>query len=177
MKRKGFLGNVKKGLGMLPLTAEILQTLKPLTSEFPNGFRLDRLESALPQWIPDAESAFKVADPLKPRKVLLVASLRWWMEYCIALGLLLRGLGHEVDIAYVPYKTWNDPAEPFDVRRHRLYLRRTLAQLGKSLRFPMSAHPTPSNLYALLLSKVKILSVFLSCWRTIIECPPVSVKY
>jgi len=135
VKRKGFLGNVKKGLGMLPLTAEILQTLKPLKSEFPNGFRLDRLESVLPQWIAAVESAFKDADSLKPRKVLLVASLRWWMEYCIALGLLLRGLGHEVDIAYVPYKTWNDPAEPFDVRRHRMYLRRTLAQLGKSLGF------------------------------------------
>jgi len=126
-----FKGYVKKALGILPFTAEILQTIKPLTTEFPNGFRLDRLESVLPEWIHATERAAQVADPLKPKRVLLVASLRWWMEYSIALGLLLRGLGHNVDIAYVPYKTWDSPAEVFDVRRHRIYLRNTLARLGK----------------------------------------------
>jgi hypothetical protein len=135
VREMDFKRDIKKVLGMLPLAAEIVQTIRPLTTEFPNGFRLDRLESVLSEWIPVTERAVKVADPLKPKRVLLVASLRWWMEYCIAVGLLLRGLGHKVDIAYVPYKTWDSPAEEFDVRRHRLYLRNTLARLGNLLGF------------------------------------------
>jgi len=133
VNQQGFRGTIKKALGMLPLTAEILQTIKPLSSEFPNGFRLDRLESELPEWISAAESAYRVSDSTGSKRVLLVSSLRWWMEYCVALALLLKGLGHEVDIAFTPYKTWDEPAEPFDVRRHRMYLRSSLAILGQGL--------------------------------------------
>jgi hypothetical protein len=124
---------LKQGLGMLPFTAELLQTIKPLSSEFPNGYRLDRLETVLSEWIAVSEQASMRADPVEPKKVLLVASLRWWMEYCVALGLFLKGFGHEVDLAYLPYKTWHDPANAFDVRRHRMYMRKVLSQLGKTI--------------------------------------------
>lgn len=135
MSQKTLRDNLKRVLGMLPLTAEILQTIKPVSGELPGGYRLDRMEEILPDWVSTVEEIRLKADPLKPRRVLLVASLRWWLEYCTALGLLLSGLGHEVDIAYLPYRTWWEPADAFDIRRHRLYLRRTLAPLRKVLGF------------------------------------------
>ena len=122
---------LKRTLGKLPLTAEMMQILKPISGELPCGYRLDRMEEVLPEWISSVEDARERIDPYQPRNVLIIASLRWWLEYCTALGLLLTGLGHHVDIAYLPYRTWWEPADALDLRRHRLYLRHTLAPLKR----------------------------------------------
>jgi hypothetical protein len=118
-------------MGYVPLAAEILQTLKPVAGELPGGYRLDRLASALPEWIAATEKARRTADPFRPRRVLFVASLRWWLEYGAAVCLLFSGLGHDVDLAYVPYRTWWETVDRFDARRHRVYLHQALSPLRK----------------------------------------------
>lgn len=135
LRSKGLKDRIKQLLGRLPLTAEIMQMVRPVSGELPCGYRLDRVEEMIPEWIDSVTEARQNADPLRRRKVLIVASLRWWLEYCTAMGLLLVGLGHDVDIAYLPYRTWWEDFDSFDLRRHRFYLRRTFAKLSKVLGF------------------------------------------
>ena len=135
LRSNGLKARIKQFLGSVPLTAEILQMVKPVSSELPCGYRLDRMEEMIPEWVDSVANARRNADPLRRRKVLIVASLRWWLEYCTAVGLLMAGLGHDVDIAYLPYRTWWEGFDRFDLRRHRFYLHRTLARLNKVLDF------------------------------------------
>jgi hypothetical protein len=61
--------------------------------------------------------------------VLVIGYLKWWLEYACALGTVLAGRGHDVEIGYLPYRRWNQPALKFDVRRQQVYLRRILGAL------------------------------------------------
>lgn len=122
---------LKRLLGRVPLTAELAQTLRPVSGELPCGYRLDQLAGVLPDWIEMISQVSEPAPPNRKRRVLILASLRWWLEYGVALALLLTGLGHEVELAYSPYRTWWEPVELFDLRRHRYYLRRILAPLKR----------------------------------------------
>jgi hypothetical protein len=133
LRPNGFKDQFKKVLGKLPLSAEIVQTIKPISGELPCGYRLDHMEDAIPTWVSTITSVRKKAALIHPRRVLILASLRWWLEYCTALGLLLAGLGHDVDIAYLPYRTWWESVDDFDLRRHKLYLHHTLKPLKKVL--------------------------------------------
>jgi hypothetical protein len=133
LKERGLKDRFKQALGKLPLTAEIVQMIRPVSGELPCGYRLDRMQAMIPEWVFDVTGVRQKADPFRPRKVLIIASLRWWLEYCTALGLLLAGLGHDVDIAYLPYRTWWESFDNFDLRRHRFYMRRTLNPLSRVL--------------------------------------------
>jgi hypothetical protein len=133
MMERGPTTNLKRLLGKIPLTAEVYQLLRPAPGELPGGFRLDRLESALPGWLESVSSARSTLHPSQRKRVLLLASLRWWIEYAVAVGLLLAGLGHEVELAYLPYRTWWEPVDPFDIRRHKVYLKSVLRPLKKLL--------------------------------------------
>ncbi|OGO19494.1 MAG: hypothetical protein A2Z14_03985 [Chloroflexi bacterium RBG_16_48_8] len=67
--------------------------------------------------------------------------------------MLLTGLGHHVDIAYLPFRTWWEEVDDFDLRRHRLYLLRTLNPLRKVFGFhDISKNPNWSLSNALLKS-------------------------
>jgi hypothetical protein len=125
----------KRVIGKLPLAPEIVQIIRPVTGELPCGYRLDRMQTLIPEWASYVADMRKKADPYRPRKVLITASLRWWLEYCTALGLLLTGLGHDVDLAYLPYRTWWESCNNFDLRRHKFYLSRTLKPLSKLIGF------------------------------------------
>ena len=141
MSKKYPLGGLKSFLARVPFTAELTQIIKPIRGELPCGYRLDRLASHLPSWIEAAERAREGESPYRSRRILILASLRWWVEYGIALGLLLSGLGHEVDLAYLPYRTWWEPVELFDFRRHRFYMRQVFTPLKKYFRlFDISSY-------------------------------------
>jgi hypothetical protein len=126
---------MKQILGRVPLTAEVLETIRPSKSEIEGCYRLDRLEGALPDWIRELRLEGSPSTVDQGKSVLLVASLRWWFEYCTALGLLLTGLGNRVEIAYLPFRNWFDPVHQFDLRRQRIYLHKALGQVNKNLKF------------------------------------------
>ncbi|MGH2605188.1 MAG: hypothetical protein ACRDG5_01230, partial [Anaerolineales bacterium] len=83
-----------------------------------------------------ARLARPVAPPELPRRVLLVGYLRWWLEFACALGLILSALGHEVDLGFLPFRTWTDELPAFDVRRQRIYLRNAI-RLARGLLRPV----------------------------------------
>jgi hypothetical protein len=120
----------KRLLGGVPLAAEASQWLKPRHAAPIGGYALDQLEAAIPGWVASAERARAGANGTAPRRLLVIGYLKWWLEYASALGVMLAGLGHEVELAYLPYRRWNQPSLRFDLRRQRIYLRRVLRGLA-----------------------------------------------
>ena len=49
---------------------------------------------------------------IAPKKVLIFATLHYWIEHAALLGMALAGLGHEVTLAYLPYANWRKAAQP-----------------------------------------------------------------
>lgn len=126
---------LKRALGWLPLTAELWETFRPSRGEIAGFFRLDRFSEALPGWIKDMSTSENGVDQKQGKNVLIVSNLRWWFEYCSALALLLTGSGNKVDIAYLPYRNWFEKVDRFDLRRQRVYMRKTLTMLDGKVGF------------------------------------------
>jgi hypothetical protein len=131
-------------LGKIPYSAEIVDALRPGRPQ--TRYNLSQLEQALP-------TALMQARPLaleKPigQRVVIFATLHYWVEQAAIIGLALRARGSQVTIAYLPYGDWRKPVPSFDLRRQDLYTRRILAPLnglvqavsllgmGKSTRLP-----------------------------------------
>jgi hypothetical protein len=129
VKRDGIRSAAKRALGRLPWAPELLQAVRPAQGRIPGGYRLDRLEAALPGWLAATDRSGRLAGPGAGKRVLIVAGLRWWVEYSVALGLLLEALGHRVDLAYLPYRRWWEPVSDFDLRRQGAYLGGVLSPL------------------------------------------------
>ncbi len=149
---------VKQALGGLPFTSELAQWLRPGNQYPTSGYNLDRLAAVLPEWVQAAQSSRCTFEVKKPRRILIVAFLRWWLEYGCALGLLLSGLGHHVDLGFVPYRNWVDPVHKFDSRRQAAYIRRVLAAARDLMTaYDLSAGPM-DKLPEALLQQIEKLS-------------------
>lgn len=61
------------------------------------------------------------------------------------MGLVLRGLGYEVTIAYLPYSSWEKEINALDLRRQDLYTRKVLTPLDGLLRFVSLLGAGPSQ--------------------------------
>jgi len=134
---------VKEWMGSVPLTAELMQRLGPRSAPPPGAYRLERLESALPGWVAAVRARRRATAPSSGARLLLIGSLRWWVEYCTAVGLLLAADGNRVEFGILPYRTWTDEAAPFDRRRQVAYLLNTLRSARPVLRaFDISSGPT-----------------------------------
>jgi hypothetical protein len=110
---------LKKFLGELPYTAEVYWYLRQAGKPLSADFELSRLEQALPEWREQAQAAAKTAGPGK--KILIFATLRYWMEHAALLAVSLAGLGHQITFAYLPYAKWQKPMNRFDARRQNIY--------------------------------------------------------
>ncbi len=115
---------VKQALGRMPAAAEAYQALLADGSQPEGGYRLDRLEAALPGWV---EAGDKAESRLPDKNVLVVGYLPWWVEYSAALASLLAGLGCNVGLGFLPYRRWTDPVQAFDRRRQGAYIKKVLA--------------------------------------------------
>ncbi len=134
---------LKDFLGKTPWAPEAYQRWLASGRPPSDGYQADRLARALPAWTAQARAARARSVPEPARRVLVFGCLRWWMEYSVALGLLLAGLGHEVDLAYLPFRRWHTRVSDFDARRQQAYLRRLLRPLEGVLRpVDLLAHPT-----------------------------------
>lgn len=121
---------LKDLLSKIPYSADLYDAMRPVRPR--TRYNLSQLEKALPaavdQVCPYAENA------PKGRKITLFATLHYWVEQAAIIGLALRGMGHEVTIAYLPYGDWNKEINAFDLRRQDLYTRRVLSPLKGLIR-------------------------------------------
>lgn len=123
---------VKRILGELPFTAELYWQFRQNGKPLSKSFSLRRTERWLPQWVAEAETATRHAPAGK--RVLIFATLRYWIEHAVLLGMALAGQGHQVCLAYLPYANWRRPVTRFDLRRHNAYSKKVLSQANPLLK-------------------------------------------
>jgi hypothetical protein len=124
---------VKQVLGKLPFTAEIYWRFVQQGKPPARNFSLRKLEKSLPEWCAQARAAQASRPTDEPaRRILIFATLRYWIEHAALLSVTLAGMGHKVTLAYLPYATWRRPYQLFDIHRQNAYARSVL----------QIAHPT-----------------------------------
>ncbi len=114
---------IKRVLGELPLAAELDWALRGHGAPM-DGFNLEELKAALPGWCQQA--ALSPQRSQKTQKVLVFATLHYWINHATLLSLALAGLGNQVTLAYLPYSNWKKPVSKFDLRRREAYTRSVL---------------------------------------------------
>lgn len=116
---------LKNLLGSLPYAADLYDSLnreRPRTR-----YNLEQLAAHLPAAVEGIRPFAREAK--RGKRLLLFATLHYWVEQAAMIGLTLRGLGHKVTVAYLPYHDWRKDINKFDLRRQDLYTRRVLAPL------------------------------------------------
>jgi len=150
----------KDMLARLPGVAELYQGVWADGAAPSGGYSIDRLVTQLPSWVEAVGRALREREAelgrgrgggpggrrpsdakvdrenraaLRPRRLLVFGYLQWWLEYSVALALLLRAEGHQVDLAFLPQRRWHIDSHAFDLRRQFAYLRRALSPLSSEL--------------------------------------------
>ncbi len=116
---------IKDLLSKIPYTADLYDALR--RSRPRTRYNLEQLQAHLPAAVAQARPFAEKAP--KGKKIVLFATLHYWVEQAAIVGLTLRALGHDVTIAYLPYGDWRKEVNAFDLRRQDLYTRRVLAPL------------------------------------------------
>jgi hypothetical protein len=119
---------LKRLLGYLPLTAEMYYMLryqinKPLVSHF----SLEPLEKYLPKMVEDLQELDGRMKVENPKKILIFASLHYWIQHTAVLGMALAAQGHDVTLGFLPYADWQTDVNAFDLRQQNAYAKRILS--------------------------------------------------
>ena len=158
--------SLRSFLGELPFTAELYDALR---KRRPNTrYNLEQLTKHFPLAVEQARPFIENAKPGK--KLLLFATLHYWIEQAAIVGLALRGLGHEVTIAYLPYHDWRKDINKFDLRRQDLYTRRVLTPLNGLIHYAslLDVKPAPA-LSSALLEDIDLVSTYDSQYTDQVE--------
>ena len=152
--------SIKKILGELPFTAELYWQFVQRNKPWHAHFNLDLLVSELPKAVQQTEPHFYAAVPGK--KVFVFGSLHYWIEFSTFLSLALAGKGHRVTFAFLPYASWDEPIQKFDLRRQNLYARQVLRPANSILNVQslLDVKPLSRNLPSALLQAVEEVSIF-----------------
>ena len=116
---------LKSILGRLPYTVELYWDLVQRHKPWSAHYNLDILEAELPKAVKQTALFAPAAKPGK--KIFIFASLHYWIDFSTFLGLALAGKGHDVTLSFLPYATWNQPIQKFDLRKQNLYTRDVLS--------------------------------------------------
>ncbi len=123
---------LKTALGALPFTAELDWALLHKDGKLNSRFRLAVLETQTTRLLEDMAPHAGV--PFTGRKVFFFASWHYWIVHTALCGLVLRGLGHNVTLGYLPYSDYDQPVNRFDLRLQGLYARNILKKLQPYLK-------------------------------------------
>ncbi len=121
--------SVKRVLGELPWAADLDWSLRGKGRPV-GAFKLEELKEALPSWCEQVQDSPHLNAPGK--KVLMFATLHYWIGHAVLTALALRGMGHQVTVATLPYANWQKPLNKFDARKRELYIEEVL-QPAKNL--------------------------------------------
>jgi len=116
---------IKDILAKIPYSADLYDSIR--RSRPRTRYNLEQLEKALPTAVEQVRSFAQKNS--NGKKIVLFATLHYWVEQAAIVGLALRGMGHDVTIAYLPYGDWRKDVNAFDLRRQDLYTRRVLLPL------------------------------------------------
>lgn len=150
---------IKQILGELPYAPELYWMLRQRGKPIRTRFSLSNLEERIPALIEEVRKHAESAATGK--RVLLFATLHYWIEQAALLGLTLAGLGHDCHLAYLPYADWQKPISRFDLRRQNIYSRWVLEKCLPYLNtHSLLDYPGERSLPGSLLSDVELVSYY-----------------
>jgi hypothetical protein len=117
--------SVKNILGSIPFTAELYWLVRQKGKPIESRFSLKHLQANLPEIAAQAAELKKTARPGK--RILIFATLHYWIEHASLLGMALSAMGHKVTIGFLPYSDWQSEINRFDLRRQNVYARKVLS--------------------------------------------------
>jgi len=123
---------IKTILGYLPLVVEVDWALRSHHLKSIGRFSLERLSNSLPEMVAQTSPFAQNASPGK--RVLIFASLHFWIQHAVITGLALAGLGNQVTIIYLPHARYDRPVSRFDLRRQNIYARHILEKARPLIR-------------------------------------------
>ncbi len=148
---------IKDYLAKIPYSADLYDAIRGGRPQ--TRYNLSQLEKALLAAVEQARPFIEKAP--KGRKIVLFATLHYWVEQAAIVGLALRGLGHDVTIAYLPYGDWRKDVNAFDLRRQDLYTRRVLAPLKGLVKTVSLLDVIPAdNLPSALIKPIETVSAY-----------------
>ncbi len=124
---------LKSILGRVPLFVEFWQRIRPASGEIPGGYRLDRLQAELTEWVQSVSRAREKMKQNDGKRVLVLGFFSWWVEHGVMFGLWLSALGHDVDFTYLPYRRWTERVGRFDLRRQQAYLKQVFVPVTRHM--------------------------------------------
>ena len=124
---------IKDLLGELPFTAEAYWLLRHRDKKIRSRFDLESLVTRAPELVAQVTPHAGHA-PSSGKKIFLFASWHYWIAHTALCGLVLRGLGHDVTLGYLPYSDFIKPIARFDLRRYDLYTKHALQGLSPLVR-------------------------------------------
>lgn len=117
---------LKEMVGHIPGAARVYAELRPGRPR--TRYNLEQLAERLPAAA--AQVRLLSASKSSGRRLILFATLHYWIEQAAMVALVLRGLGHKVTIAYLPYSDWRKTVSLLDVQRQDIYTRQVLSPLA-----------------------------------------------
>lgn len=117
---------IKDFLGEIPLSVELFWLLRQRSFAPAGRFRLNALQANLPEACAQVRPLAQNAP--RGKQIFIFATLHYWIEHAVLLGLALAGQGHKVTLAYLPYGEWQKPISRFDLRRQNLYAHHVLRE-------------------------------------------------
>lgn len=158
--------SLKDVLGRVPMAADLYDSVRggrPRTR-----YNLEQLAAHLPPAVAETRALADTA--ARGKKLLIFATLHYWIEQAVIVGLALRGLGHDVTIAYLPYASLDTDINLFDLRRQDLYTRRVLRPLDGLIRAISLLDVRPSEeMPAALVPALEISAAFDTMYRLQVE--------
>ena len=127
-------------LGRLPGTARLYDLARPDRPR--TRYNLEQLAQHLDGAVADVRQSSE--SPGAGRRLLLFATLHYWIEQAAMVGLALRGMGNVVSLAYLPYSSWEREINELDLRRQDLYTRRVLTPLAGLMETTSLLHVKPA---------------------------------
>jgi len=124
---------IKSFLGQVPLAAELYWLVRHNDKKLNSRFSLKNLDHHLPELNQQA-ARLKAGVSAKGKKIFIFASLHYWIEHAVVMGMTLAGQGHDVTFGYLPYHDWQNPINKFDLRRQNLYAEEILAKAKPMLK-------------------------------------------
>ena len=117
---------MKDLLGRVPAAAAAYSAVRPQRPR--TRYSLEQLVAHLPAAAQAVRAS--AAESAGGKRLILFATLHYWIEQAVMVGLVLRGMGYHVSVAYLPFSDWRKPGNLFDVQRQDQYTRRVLAPVG-----------------------------------------------
>lgn len=117
---------IKNILGAIPFTVEIYWSLRSKNNPLNSRFQFKLLHYQIDKICEDVSKLRKTQK--KGMNIFLFASLHYWIENTILLGLKFAAEGHNVTVAYLPYQDWFTPINRFDLRRQNIYTKKLLSR-------------------------------------------------